>query len=462
MPAAPLAALAPLPAPIPAETRLAYVLRHFWQVYGPARPVSVGEASSGAQVEVVAGAERFFTQTEPFPPPPVWRVWQGQRVPFFFTTNTDTELLTRQPGRAVISADIISAAFFLLSGWQEYFSPERDAHGRFPYAASVQFQYDFIGLPVVNYYFDLLKTAVEHVTGQPLAPRRWGSGGAPLAAFGSHDVDLLRGAWKDPVKQALRRGRWGEALGRLWRRLRRPDAWDNLEQVAAETSRYGGRSTFFILPCPHPAPDGTPNADYRLTPRLRARLTQLAAQGHEIGLHGSIGSSVNAAQWQQEHALLPAPGPGHRFHYLKWEPRRTPALLDDAGLGYDCTLGFAEHFGFRHSYCHPFQLFDFQRQTAHCFVEIPLLLMDTTLHHPRYLQLSAAEVLPAVRPVLAEVERFGGVAAVLWHNNHFDSENQVNGPEQFHGLMRDLQQRGAAFLTGAETAAHFQFQASLI
>ena len=452
MPAALSAPVSVSPVSVSAQTRLTYVLRHFWQVYESIGPdVRIG--GTGAAVEIMDGAGRFFGETDPTPPPPVWRVWQGQRLPFFFTTNTDAELLTRSPGRVVINADIISAAFFLLSGWQEYFSPARDAHGRFPYAASVQFRYGFIGLPVVNYYFDLLKAAIEHVSGQALAPRRW-AGGAPLAAFVSHDVDWLRGAWKAPVKAALRRGRWAEALGRVWRRLRRPDAWDNLELVAAETARYGGHSTFFILPCPRPAPDGTPNADYRLTPKLCARLARLAAQGHEIGLHGSIGSSVNAAQWRLERRRLPAAaGPGHRFHYLKWEPRRTPALLDAAGLGYDCTLGFAEHFGFRHSYCHPFRLFDFTTQTAHRFVEIPLLLMDTTLHHPRYLQLKAVEVLPAVRPVLAEVARFGGVAGILWHNNHFDPENQRNGPAQFHELMTDLRQRGAVFLTGTQTAA---------
>jgi hypothetical protein len=59
-------------------------------------------------------------------------------------------------------------------------------------------------------------------------------------------------------------------------------------------------------------------------------------------------------------------------------------------------------------------------------------------------------VLPVLRPVLAEVEKFGGVAGILWHNDHFDPENTLNGPVQFHELMRDLQERRAAFLTGTE------------
>lgn len=460
MPAAAPASLAPaaiLPAPVAAETRLAYVLRHFWQVYGPRRAVSLGGPGGvGIQVAIVDGAGGFFAGAAPYPPPPVWREWRGQQVPFFFTEAEATELLTRQPGRAIINADIISAAFYLLSGWQEQFSPERDQHGRFPYAASVQSRYGFVTVPVVNYYFDVLKMAIEHATGEALTPRRW-PGGAPLAAFISHDIDWLYGAWKAPVKQALRRGRWAEALTRVARRLRRPDAWDNLEDVAAQTARYGGKSTFFILPYPHPAPNGTPNADYRLGPRLRARLLRLAARGHEIGLHGSIGTSEAAARLAAERRRLPGPpARGHRFHYLKWEPRRTPAVLDALGFDYDTTLGFAEHFGFRHSYCHPFRPFNFATHGVHDFVEIPLLLMDATLHHPHYLQLTAQQVLPALRPVLAEVGKFGGVAGILWHNNHFDPENTFSGPAQFHALMRELQAHGAAFLTGGETAAWFR------
>ena len=444
------------PSPVLPEARLSYVLRHFWQVYGPEQAVSIGEIGSGAQVEIVTGAGSFFAETAPQPPEPAFDEWRGQRLPFFFTPKAPAELLSCRPGQAIIGADIISAAFYLLSGWQEYFSPERDQHGRFPYAASVQFRYGFVALPVVNYYFDLLKTAIEHATGQPLSPRPW-PGGSRLAAFISHDIDLLRGAWKAPVKLALRQGRLPEALARLGRRLRQPDAWDNLEHVATQTARYGGHGTFFILPCAHPAPDGTPNADYRLTPRLLARLHSLAAQGHEIGRHGSIGSSLNLPQLQAERQRLSGlVGGGHRFHYLKWDPRRTPALLQEAAFDYDSTLGFAEHFGFRHSYCHPFQPFDFANQSAHTFWEIPLLLMDTTLHHPRYLQLRAAEVLPALKPAFYEVEKFGGVAGILWHNNHFDPENQVNGPTQFHELMHDLQQRGAAFLTGIEITANHQ------
>ena len=79
--------------------------------------------------------------------------------------------------------------------------------------------------------------------------------------------------------------------------------------------------------------------------------------------------------------------------------------------------------------------------------------MDATLHHPNYLQLGPEEILPALQPLFAEVEKFGGVASVLWHNDHFDPANTVTGPRQFAEIMDYLQQRGAAFLTGSQIVA---------
>ena len=110
----------------------------------------------------------------------------------------------------------------------------------------------------------------------------------------------------------------------------------------------------------------------------------------------------------EEKQKIKAPVRGNRFHYLRFEPQQTPDLLDQAQIAYDSTLGFSEHFGFRHGTCFPFYLFNFKTNKAYPFLEIPLQVMDATLHHPNYLQLTAGEILPAIAPMLAEIKKFGG------------------------------------------------------
>ncbi|GAB2872978.1 polysaccharide deacetylase family protein [Hymenobacter ruber] len=433
--------------------RLAYVWRHFRMAYVNVPAALIGYAGSQQPIEVADLADGFFQGQSPYPAAPNYRNWAGQQVPFFFDNRNEESLLNRQTDHVVIHADVISAAFYLLSGWQEYFSDARDRHGRFPYSASVQKQYGFVALPVVNYYFDVLKTAVEHVTGQPLIARRWNCS-APFAAFITHDIDNLRSAWKAPTKAALKQGQLGRFGQQLWKHLTQPDAWDNLEAVADTVAEYGAASTFFVLPERRKGANGTPNADYALNTALRQRLHRLQQQGFETGLHGSIGTAAEAARLNREKATLQPDCDGLRFHYLCWEPRTTPALVEASdNFAYDSTLGFAEHFGFRHSYCLPFYPFNFSAGAACKFLEIPLNVMDATLHHPNYLQLQPEEILPALRPMFDEIERFGGVATVLWHNDHFDPANLVTGPRQFAEIMRYLQQRGASFLTGSQIVA---------
>ncbi|WBA42638.1 DUF7033 domain-containing protein [Hymenobacter canadensis] len=446
--------LPPLP-PVVAttpESRLAYVLHHFRQAYDGVQEMDIGYAATQPQVEIIETAGIFFSETNPYPAAPIWRDWHGQQLPFFFDPHPEAPLLELLPaGRARINADVVSAAFYLLSGWQEFFSDERDRHGRFPFAASVQHRYGFVTVPVVNYYFEVLKTAVEHATGQPLPPRRW-AGGAPFATFVTHDIDSLHGAWKAPAKAALRSGRLLDFGRQLWRHFTQPDAWDNLELVQRTVAEFGAKSTYLFLPEHRKAANGTPNADYKLTtvlPRIRA----LEAAGAEIRLHASIGTANNASQLMQEASIgfcTPDNVPGVRFHYLQWEPRITPALVDDLAFEYDSTLGFAEHYGFRNSYCLPFQPFDFQTGKRFDFLEIPLNVMDATLHHPNYLQLAPDEILPALTPMFQEIERFGGVCTLLWHNDHFDPANTTTGPRQFAELMHYLRSRNTAFVNGTD------------
>ncbi|MBD2715015.1 hypothetical protein KBK19_08210 [Microvirga sp. STR05] len=443
--------LPPLP-PVVAttpESRLAYVLHHFWQAYNGRPEVTIGYAATQPQVEMAEAAGTFFSETNPYPAAPGWRDWHGQRLPFFFDPHPDKPLLELLPaGRARINADVVSAAFYLLSGWQEFFSDERDQHDRFPFAASVQHRYGFVAVPVVNYYFDVLKTAVEHATGQPMPPRRW-AGGAPFATFVTHDIDSLHGAWKAPAKAALRRHDWLSFGRQLLQHFTQPDTWDNLELVQRTVAEFGAKSTFFFLPEHQKDANGTPNADY-LAATVRQRATQLVKTGSELAVHGSIGTCVDARKLRKQRARIPGKVLGNRFHYLYWEPRLTSAVLTEAGIAYDSTLGFAEHYGFRNSYCLPFQPFDFQTGKPCDFLEIPLNVMDATLHHPNYLQLAPDEILPALTPMFREIERFGGVCTLLWHNDHFDPANERTGPRQFAELMQYLRSRNTAFVNGQD------------
>jgi peptidoglycan/xylan/chitin deacetylase (PgdA/CDA1 family) len=234
----------------------------------------------------------------------------------------------------------------------------------------------------------------------------------------------------------------------------------NLDEISHREHDLGVQSTFFMLA----RQKGTrrrPNADYSLrNKRLQRQLHLAVSMGAEIGVHGSWGSHVDAVQLRAEIERVQSSSgteiTGSRFHFLNFATDRTPQVLQESRLAYDSTLAFAEHCGFRNGFCHPFFLYDHKADRPTDVVEIPLLLMDTTLAGKRYMALRPGDELDAVIDALrAEVSHFSGVLSVLWHNNYFSDHKYAGWGECYWGLVDACQRERGLFLTGSEIAQRF-------
>ncbi len=429
------------------ETILAYVLDQFYAVYQTVQffDISYGLNNSSA-VQINRTATSFFENPGPWPEvQPIYYQWKNTAVPFWFDEPTGQEVVQFTQGKAIIQADVIAGAFYFLSGWQEYYATDRDRYGRFPYTASLQYKHQLITLPIVNYYFDILKAAIEGVYSVKLQPVF--ARDSLFTSCLTHDIDNCWTAWRVAGVKHLLNGNLAVFLKLLQQKLTGRDHWSNIPEVMKILREYGVRSSFFFLPN-NQKYQGVANADYDIEqPIYQDWLQLLLKTDFEIGVHGSLVTALETGELAKEAAKLNLPVWGNRFHYLKFDPKYTPPLLDAAQMHYDTTLGFSEHFGFRHGTCFPFRLFNFKTRQPYQFLEIPLHLMDATLHHPNYLQLKAEEILPAVSPMLREIEKFGGCFTWLWHNENFSQYNTQNGLAAFHQIMQHVLSRRAAFKT---------------
>ncbi|KAA9345807.1 polysaccharide deacetylase family protein [Adhaeribacter soli] len=424
-----------------------YVWLHFCSLYPEAEKLEVLYGSNGqGKLKISAGGFPFFAQKVPFPEQLSWIEFEGTRLPVLFQEPA-LPLLSENDDQLEIHADLIASAFYFLSGWQEFYSKERDRFNRFPFQASLQYKHQFVTVPVVNYYFGILKTALEKAYGISL--KKYENAPTGFTTFLSHDVDRLESAWKvEGLKQA-QKGNYFRTAQLVIQKALEQDHWHNLKTVAGTVKKYGATSTFFWLAQPGKY-NGHPNADYDIRhPKYQKLIKELAAAGFENSVHGSFGSSENSDQLKAEAAKLNPSVKGNRFHYLCFDPEKTPQALTSADLHYDSTLGFAEHFGFRNAYCFPFRLFDFINLKPYPFLEIPLHLMDATLWHPNYMQILPEQVLETIRPMLQEIQKFGGVFGLLWHNENFSELNIHNGLTVFESIMQELNQMGTIFKTGA-------------
>lgn len=377
-------------------------------------------------------------------------------VPVLFPMSSEKEWYAVHNNGVDFHHDILKGAFYLLSGYQERQTDCHDRYGRFMWEHSIQHRLGFTGIPVVNYYFGILLDAMDHycrLTDQPF--RRTGPQEPVL--FLSHDIDRIRKySFRNLIHVFLQLGRRGfggaDFRGRVrrfrdhlagWVRSGKDPYWNFEEMLELEHS-LGIRSTWFML-----EQRGRRNSKYRFTdPDIQSLIHRLIREGHEPALHGTIESSGDPSILRGEYQRLGEaagkdPG-GCRQHYLIFRhPETTNAQLE-AGLTYDASLGFAEQPGFRHSYAHPFRLYDFERQVTLPLWHIPLMVMDSTLLE--YMVVGVGQLQEQIDPLVEEVRRWNGVFSLLWHNCRLDEEEYPGIGLAYKNILASILKAG--FRTG--------------
>jgi hypothetical protein len=334
-----------------------------------------------------------------------------------------------------------------------------DEHGRFPATAS--------SIPAGAAPLDELVIALrEAAAGVGVAPAPLYPEGARFAVALTHDIDTpwrwsrqgLLGAGAR-LKNALVAGDTDSArveaagLARApLHHLRGSDPnWSHHRFAASERGR-GFRSTCFVLAAHRDPHDGAaPEAYSARRARLVAELDRL---GVEVGLHASYTSLADERLLAGERAvlsgLLGGPIAGNRHHYLRLPWHAGIRALDRLGFSYDTTLGYAERPGPRAGLSFPFRPWDITTGARMRILELPLVLMDTTLAEQRYLALSPEAAWTEVERVLDHLHDVGGCVSVLWHNDRFDSVYGRGWDRLYNRLLDGIAaRRGHADAAGA-------------
>jgi hypothetical protein len=260
--------------------------------------------------------------------------------------------------------------------------------------------------------------------------------GRPFAVCLTHDVDVvgdrptpaqlvrsLRAARAEDEAALLRAARPAVRLARALAGgiSRVPVADAALGRCVALEREYGVRSSYLFTVFPE---RGFSRYDCLYLPGDRCRfdgeettvrdaMRALAAEGFDVGLHGSFNSALEPGMLAREKAALEE-ALGERVtttrqHFLHWQPETTPALQEEAGLEVDSTLGFNRAIGFRCGASLPFRL------PGRRLLEVPLAIHDGPLLRADGLELDAALAAEAVLRVVGEVEEVGGLATALFH-----------------------------------------------
>jgi hypothetical protein len=285
--------------------------------------------------------------------------------------------------------------------------------------------------------------------------------GRTFALWLSHDVDQIfdREVFRvladvNHLRRRLTAAEPGHApacLRRIVRSMLAPaPPGRQFEAIRSVERRHGWRSTFFFL-------EGDRWSRYGARYSLRDQRVQdiarlLLAEECEIGVHGGWADFNSATGYRRAadaiKAHLGAESRGIRNHYLRWSFPETWQAQAQAGFSYDSTLAFNDRLGDRSGLGFPFFTFDPAAGRASSFVELPLLVMDTTVF--RRLRLQGQAAFDAVAAVVERVVSTGGLVSLLWHNNYFAEEEYAGWQAVYEGLLSWLSARRPWCATGVE------------
>lgn len=363
-------------------------------------------------------------------------------IPVFLTDGgcLQEKLICLEENKIIINFDLLGTIFYILARTEEYCSPVRDSHDRFPASASHALQNGYLHRPVVDELIEVLWSCIKHLW--PGAERKR----TEFRTMLTHDVDspfehLFRPAWRamrifggdifcrhSPALAFNRATLWVDVkyLGG-WQR----DPHYTFEKIMDISESNGLKSAFYFLAGQNSSKDG----EYRLIhPQIAALMKCIHDRGHEIGYHGSYTTYLDADATRREvNELKEAISTlkieqtrwGGRQHYLRWSAPATWRNYAEAGLDYDTTLSYADHAGFRCGTCHPFQVFDVEQGNAVNLTEYPLVVMECSVLDERYMDLPLDESFSNIKELKDTCKRYGGIFTFLWHNTRLLKKEEL-------------------------------------
>jgi len=358
------------------------------------------------------------------------------------------------PHKTAVFGDILSSAFFFLSLYEEWSSPDRDQFGRFQAKSSLSGALSAHDVPFVAAYASAIRSMLEE-SGRGF-PRQQRFGTSRAAICFTHDIDyiskrtpglfyrelvtcLLLNSTKTAFSHRIKR--FGEYAQFLFKPATDPYRV-SLQNMKRREEENHIRGTWFFKAGGNDKRDVKYSLDH---PFVEQSLRELLNAGHEVGIHPSFNAHADEEKFAREKMKLEGAGAtvrSCRQHYLRFSYPDTWRIQQRSGVHIDSTMGFAEQEGFRNGTCHPFLPYDLDKDEPIPLWEVPLAAMDGTLAF--YRGMNAADAERRLGDLAEIIRRYEGMAAFLFHNIIYDDHDFPGWGGIFDRFARNAAATGIA------------------
>lgn len=356
--------------------------------------------------------------------------WDGKRILFFTGSEPD------------LPYDPFSAAFFMVTRYEEYLPYDEDEHGRYDPRDSIAYQNDFIDHPVVNYWARELGKLLTVKYPQLKIKKR------SFRAIVTIDVDqpfalahkgFLRtfsSFLQAPSRLGIRSGK--ERLKMTFGKSKDPfDTFDILHRIH---KKHNVETVYFF----QVGKFGKYDKNVQPSRPAYRKLISSMAKKAQIGLHSSYRSNEDFIILKQEYDklfdIVGKPVLRSRQHFLKLKFPGTYRNLIKLGITEDYTMGFASEPGFRAGIADPFYFYDLEKEEQTLLRIFPFQLMDGTLNQHKLLE--PAEAVEKIRIFIEKVRNVNGTFISLWHNSSLSEKGEWEGwSKVYFNMIKSISNR---------------------
>lgn len=328
--------------------------------------------------------------------------------------------LQESKNKYLLKSDVIAAAFFMMSRWEEKsYSGKMDHHERFPLESSLAYKHNFYHRPIVNEYLELLKSILNSIGWSEIQSRTY-------KAVISYDIDkvkkwrsfktLLQSIYLNTKQINLARivsdklSFLGTGLGLT------KDPYFSFDFILESLKGHNLEAILYFK-------TGVSNLKYDKNiykvghPNIQAVFKKLIKDDVKIGLHPSYYTFKDESRMQMEVDELKNSIPEYnlvhcRQHYLRFSLPETWRIMDKVGFKTDSSMMYAKEPGFRCGICYTFPVFDFEGRKRLKLEESPLIFMES-----RFLG-KEDQIVAKVKKLTEVIKKYKGENVVLWHNNN--------------------------------------------
>jgi hypothetical protein len=403
--------------------RMQYAFRLFCAIYGHQTVTDPNSADAIlSYAKERAGGDRIVRLTNGYAPRPA-----SQPAPptQSYTAHDVSTILFYEPSLDG-NPDWLAEVFEWVSCADEWSVKERDSVGRVPYSASYCGRHRLSPrIPYANIAMRSLQRLLLRFSTDPEAGPRCPLESATHIVVATHDVDFLPGSRFDSVLRLSKNALISlllnnsaalaarQAASSMAVALGARDPLDQIGKLAQEEHCRAISASYYFLCDKRHRRDG----NYRIDTKTSFAAIASLPEEMEVGVHGSYRSLEANDGLAREFRRLQDLGIetlGGRQHWLRFTLPMLISAVRSAGASYDTSLGWPYTPGFRAGASFPFPPYDFTREQAAPFLEIPLIAMDQAVVDRQGIHLEA------VAGLLAASRRYGwGGVSLLWHPTAF-------------------------------------------